>query len=222
MSGDAEFAAELLAPILSEDDPEARYAAALTLATLRVQNHGGFDTLSRDMLERMEDAITDGMRAVPPSDYHFLRALDARNRGDTVTARQEIETALALEPRFFGAMIVSLDLALDRALSLQAQGSSLCHIAYNALLLDAARILDLAPCRYHAAHLDLYLTRQFSHPATNTPLAAVQVYLGLVSGRTEMARAARDRFAQSEFADCSRVVLTDLDNLIEIHSEPLE
>ena len=163
----------------------------------------------------MQQAAAEGPLSVPASDYHLLRALQAQAQGQTNRLRTEVEAAISAEPRFFAAMILSLDLAVDKAATRGAQGAALCHASYGTLMLDAARILNLAPCRYHAAHLELYLKRQFEMPSSVPALSAVQVYLSLIARRPDAAAAARADFAVADRLDCKSTVLGDLDELID-------
>lgn len=215
LSGDAAYATEILAPALIAPEAEARYAAALTVATLSIQSLGNFDVDGARALDIMEQASSEGPLSVPASDYHFLRALQAQAQGETNRLRTEVEAAIAAEPRFFAAMILSLDLAVDKAATQGGQGAALCRASYGALMLDAARILNLAPCRYHAAHLELYLKRQFETPASVPALSAVQVYLSLIARRPDAAAAALAEFAAADRLDCKIAILSDLDRLIE-------
>lgn len=215
LGGDAVYANEILAPALIAPQAEARYAAALTVATLSIQSLGRFDADGARALDIMQQAAAEGPLSVPSSDYHLLRALQAQAQGETNRLRTEVEAAIAAEPRFFAAMILSLDLAVDKAVTQGGQGVALCHASYDALMLDAARILSLSPCRYHSAHLELYLKRQFEAPASVPALSAVQVYLSLIAHRPDAAAAARSSFAAADGLDCKGTVLGDLDKLIE-------
>lgn len=217
LSGDASYAAEILGPALTASKAEARYAAALTVATLSIQSLGSFGSEGARALDIMQEAAAEGPLSVPASDYHLLRALQAKEKGDTGRLNEEVEAAIASEPRFFAAMILSLDLAVDKAATQGGQGMALCHASYSALMLDAARILNLAPCRYHAAHLELYLERQFETPVSLPALSAVQVYLSLIARRPDAAAAARANFAAADRLDCKSTVLGDLDKLIETY-----
>lgn len=220
LSGDTAYAVEILTPALTAAAAETRYAAALTVATLSIQSLGSFDADGARALDIMEQAAAEGPLSVPTSDYHLLRALQARAQGQTNRLRVEVQAALAAEPRFFAAMILSLDLAVDKAATQGGQGVALCHASYDALMLDAARILNLAPCRYHAAHLELYLKRQFESPASVPALSAVQVYLALIAHRPDAAAEARSSFAAEAGLDCKGIVLSDLDQLIESYNAP--
>jgi hypothetical protein len=220
LSGDAAYATEILAPALTAPEAEARYAAALTVATLSIQSMGRFDSDGARTLDIMQQAAAEGPLSVPSSDYHFLRALQAQAQGETNRLRTEVKAAIAAEPRFFAAMILSLDLAVDKAATQGGQGAALCNASYGALMLDAARILNLAPCRYHAAHLELYLKRQFETPASVPALSAVQVYLSLIARRPDAAAAARADFAAADRLDCKSTVLGDLDEMIESYDAP--
>ena len=215
LSGDAAYATEILAPALTSPEAEARYAAALTIATLSIQSLGRFNEDGAGALDIMQQAADGAPLSVPASDYHFLRALQAKLQGDTNRLRREVDAAIAAEPRFFTAMILLLDLAVDKATTQGGQGAALCHASYSALLLDAAQILNLAPCRYHAAHLELYLKRRFETPTSLPALSAVQVYLSLIARRPDAAAAARAAFAVADRLDCKSTVLGDLDKLIE-------
>lgn len=215
LSGDVAYAMEILAPALTAPEAEARYAAALTVANLSIQSLGSFDADGARAIDIMQQAAAEGPLSVPISDYHLLRALQAQDQGQTNRMRAEVEAALAAEPRFFAAMILSLDIAVDKAATQGGQGDALCSASYGALMLDAARILNLAPCRYHAAHLELYLKRQFESPASVPALSAAQVYLSLIAHRPDAAVEARSSFAAADGLDCKGTVLGDLDQLIE-------
>ena len=215
LSGDAVYASEILASALTSPDAEARYAAALTIATLSIQSLGSFDEGGERMLDIMQQAAAEGPLSVPASDYHFLRALQAQARGEISRVRKEAEAAIASEPHFFAAMVISLDLAMDKAAAQGGQGAALCQSSYDALMLDAARILDIAPCRYHAAHLELYLKRQFESPASVAALSAVRVYLSLIARRRDAAASARTEFAAADGPDCKNTVLSDINRLID-------
>jgi len=215
LSGDATYAMEILASGLNSPDPEARYAAALTVATLSIQSLGYFDAVGERMLDVMQQAAEVGPLSVPASDYHYLRALHAQARGETSRVRTELNAAIDSEPNFFTAMVLSLNLALDKASALEGQGAALCQSSYDALMFDAARLLDLAPCRYHAAHLELFLKRQFQSPESVPALSAVQVYLSLIARRPDAAAAARREFSETDGPDCKTTVLADIDGLID-------
>ncbi len=218
LSGDAAYAIEILALGLNSPDAEARYAAALTVATLSIQSLGYFDAIGERMLDAMQQAADEGPLSVPASDYHYLRALHAQSRGETSRARTELNAAIASEPRFFAAMVLSLDFALDKSSTIGGQGAALCQASYDALMLDAARLLDLAPCRYHAAHIELFLKRQFQSPESVPALSAVQVYLSLIARRPDAAASARREFAETDGPDCKTTVLADIDGLIDQYS----
>ncbi len=210
---DPALAAELLTPHLAAEEAETRYAAGLYLALIHAEAGASLATpAAQSALGAMDGAAE--ATGLPPSDLHFLRALAALERGDTRRAADLAASAVAAEPRFFNALALAIRLAIDAAAIDGRRGASLCTAAYLRLMDYASLVMDLDPCAYQGAHLDIYLSRRIATPADSAPYQAVKVYLALIARRPDIATAARDRVATAEGPVCKADVLALLDELI--------
>lgn len=207
--GDPDFAARVLTPHLSASLPEARYAAGVFLALSLTQ-------AGRPLMSRVGRAALTAMRSaapsleMPASDLAYFQALLALEKGRKTAALAAAKRALIAEPRFFAAIVLALELQIDRAVRVEGQGLGLCRQVYDAILTLTAAAVDLAPCAQHAAHLESYLSRGQSRPDLVSAIWAIKVYLARIARRDQLARHAAQRFEAIEGPLCRDDVIWQL------------
>ena len=211
----------IAAPLMTAGDPVVRYAAALQVALAAVRAGQIADPRFAEALAVMEEAETPDLVR---SDLPFLRALQAEAEGRGAEALILAQEAAQIEPRFFNALALELRLALAQGDHLRGAAGAFarpeaCRAQYRHLLAALARIADLEPCPRVAAHLELYLSRQVRAPETAPGLQAAQVYLGVLSRRGDLARAALEAFLQPPRPVCAPEVAADLEGLLSLLDE---
>lgn len=216
----------LTGPLQVDPDPRVRYAAGLQTALTAVRAGQIGDPRFAEALAVMEAADFDDF---PRSDLLFMKALQAEAANDLAQARRYARSAADLEPRFFNALALGLRLTLMQGRHLRGAAGRFdtpdtCTTEFADLLTALARIADLEPCPRVAAHLDLYLSRQLRVPDQAPGLRAARVYLGVLSRRDAMARAALDSFLTPPAPVCAGPVASQLQDLLTLldHQEGRE
>lgn len=219
-SRDPETAERLLASDLESANADIRYMAATSLLMVRASAGQPLTERNASSLFKIVELAQQAGASMPGSDAAFLQALRARANGDARLARDHVDRALQLEPRFFSALALRLDLVFDRALLFGQQSRAVCEATYLDVLQTLTAILDLSPCRYQAAHLDLYLSRRFTVPDDVALINLSRVYLAKLANRPEAARMALTRFENDDRVLCRAQFLPDLQRLVQVPPGP--
>lgn len=211
---DPASAARRLAPLYAHPEADIRYVAAITVAMMHLQAGIIADDRAATALAVASEAARAPGLGIPASDLAFLQARRARERGDDDAARTHLAEALQLEPRYFNALVLALELALERAILVGQQSRALCESAYLDFMAALVAIMDLSPCRFHAAHLDVHLSRRFVQPDALPAVQMARVYLGLLAERPSAASAALARFGEAQLP-CRQRLMPELERMLQ-------
>ena len=212
-AADLAVATRQIAPLLSSDQADDRYAGGLFLAQRSLSLGAGFGDVFQRGMSVMSAASEE--TSLPTSDADFLAALEARADGDRRAARDAIDRALTKEPRYLNALVIGLDIAVEEALKQQRRGRALCSRAYGDVLSYSAALMELSPCAHQSAHLDVFLTRQHADPDQVGPVLAARVYLMLIARRADLAEGHLRTLSQLQGVSCRSAVASQLERLIE-------
>lgn len=202
-----------LSPLFAHPDPEVRYVSGITVAMMHLQAGAIAADAAGTALSVAGDAARSPGFSIPASDLAFLLARRARDRGDDDSARADLTEALNLEPRYFNALVLKLEMALERANLVGRQSRALCESAYFEFMAVLVQIMDLSPCRLHAAHLDIHLSRHFMQPDALPAIQMARVYLALLAERPSAAMAALARFGEAPLP-CRESLMPELKQLL--------
>lgn len=218
LSADTKQGLRLIDPLLKHEDESVQYAAALHGALLFYR--AGSSLLARDATElRLTMRSTASDAKVPDSDYKFFEALAALERGQRSHAVRLLKQANIVEPGFFNALLVRLKLELEIVSETQHLGRNICLKNYTELLDVMSKLVEIERCSKNAAHIDLLIARGMTSPDNNAAYNVSKVYLALIAGRIDIAKTARNIFAENNVPSCRSNILAQLDELINTASK---
>lgn len=199
LAQDADIAQELTAPLRAAAEPSLRYAGNVVAAyaVLRSDRSDRYVLMNRFLAEMSTDETASGL---PAADLYYLRALVALDNGQVADADKAAEQAVFLEPRFFSALALSVQLQLATTINATHSDSRTCYAHFRTLMVRMQRVMDLSPCLTLAAHLEVFLARRLNEPYEQGAFSVVQVYLALVSRSPKFAE---NRIAKFETAKSS-------------------
>ncbi len=171
LSQDPATALSFLADELASGDVIRAYAAALTIAFVAAKSD---PSLRMDQTEqaliRLEQAAKRA--GLPCADCAYLRALQAWRAGDGAAAQRLVESARAMDPRYFNALVLGVILRVEQLDGPAATRPDSCAKALTELMGVLMALSELNPCPLQAGHPDLLVSRRFEHPDRHSAILA--------------------------------------------------